>query len=537
MRAKLTKCTIFMAIPKFEDFLYPFMQHLVEKDSNKGDMVSYLADHFNVSVEEQRIKTDGGSTFQFYDRVGWSLQWLRRALFVEIPERGVWKITERGRQYMMSHKDLRESDLLGYPEFADYSGTKTSKKQIEAPKYNVTPQEFNMEQNDNWLEIVETIKPCMDTQSSYSTFYNTVVTCFRLLGWKKSKGSLITFYPSDSDVKEGLIFLNVESLNFRVPIVPLDCHNSYTEESRVAVLFKAMEEWDCIIGLLFTDAIQLFYKNKNEMDTPVCISTIQFDEKDIYGYILCNLLTFNGFSLRRLEQFCQKEFDKIPSSSNILKRIHEISSNSEYIAYVLKEYLLAEGYEEETIDSTLEKFIFRIKFNEPNSERVKPINQDRSQSSRDTAKFSIDGGATFYNKRRFVLQVIRQYIMDHPSVSYDDLEQRFPSEIISKVRGVVRPWTVVQEWIRENPDVASRYFTAPDEIITLQDGMQIVVHNQWGSHFPDFLSIAKELYEVKSNRHYDGVDEIIDEVNDSVPEDKFGIKISPDSFSRFRSNK
>ena len=111
-----------MAIPKFEDFLYPFMQHLMEKDSNKADMITALSDHFNISDEDRLLKTKGGSAYQVSDRIGWSLQWLRRALFVEIPERGVWKITQRGRDYMMSHSDLRESDLMEYPEFAEYSG-------------------------------------------------------------------------------------------------------------------------------------------------------------------------------------------------------------------------------------------------------------------------------------------------------------------------------------------------------------------------------------------------------------------------------
>lgn len=113
-----------MAIPKFEDFLFPFMMHLTDQDSNKADMVSVLSDFFNLTEEDRNLKTKGGSTPQIYDRVGWSLQWLRRAKFVEIPERGIWRITQRGRDYMKNASDLRENDLLKYPEFAEYSGRK-----------------------------------------------------------------------------------------------------------------------------------------------------------------------------------------------------------------------------------------------------------------------------------------------------------------------------------------------------------------------------------------------------------------------------
>ena len=94
-----------MAIPKFEDFLFPFMMHLTDQDSNKADMVSVLSDFFNLSEEDRNLKTKGGSTPQVYDRVGWCLQWLRRANFVEIPEKGVWRITQRGREYMKNATD------------------------------------------------------------------------------------------------------------------------------------------------------------------------------------------------------------------------------------------------------------------------------------------------------------------------------------------------------------------------------------------------------------------------------------------------
>ena len=67
--------------------------------------------------------------------------------------------------------------------------------------------------------------------------------------------------------------------------------------------------------------------------------------------------------------------------------------------------------------------------------------------------------------------------------------------------------------------------------------MQIVVHNQWGDSFPNFLAIANQLYDVTSNQPYDGVEIKTDKVSESEPEEKFGIKISADSFSKFKSKK
>ena len=48
-------------------------------------------------------------------------QYLRRALMIELPQRGVYRITQRGKDYLATHKDLRKQDLMQYPEFASYA--------------------------------------------------------------------------------------------------------------------------------------------------------------------------------------------------------------------------------------------------------------------------------------------------------------------------------------------------------------------------------------------------------------------------------
>ena len=110
-----------MAIPKFEDFLYPFLIQLKDKDVSTKEMKEALVKHFNLTDEDCSLKTRNGSAFQLNDRIGWSRQWLRRALFIEIPQRGIYRITQRGKDYLLSHNDLRQADLLKYSEFAEYA--------------------------------------------------------------------------------------------------------------------------------------------------------------------------------------------------------------------------------------------------------------------------------------------------------------------------------------------------------------------------------------------------------------------------------
>ena len=138
-----------MAIPKFEDFLYPFLIQLKNKDVSTKDMKDALVKHFNLTEEDCSLKTKSGSAFQLNDRIGWCRQWLRRALFIEIPQRGIYSITQRGKDYLQSHTDLRQEDLLQYPEYAEYAHMPVTskvdstgeKKDIEEKLGEMTPTE------------------------------------------------------------------------------------------------------------------------------------------------------------------------------------------------------------------------------------------------------------------------------------------------------------------------------------------------------------------------------------------------------------
>ncbi len=87
-----------------------------------------MADYFHLSKEDCEITTKSGAVTQFNDRIGWARQYFRRALFIDIPERGVYEITQRGLDYLNSHTDMKIENLMEYPEYASYA---TKKKTTE----------------------------------------------------------------------------------------------------------------------------------------------------------------------------------------------------------------------------------------------------------------------------------------------------------------------------------------------------------------------------------------------------------------------
>lgn len=110
-----------MAVPIFEDFLYPFLQATNSKDMSISKMRQYIIDYFHLTDEDCSLRTKSGHSTQVVDRLNWVRQYLRRALMIDIPERGVYRITQRGKDYLASHDSLRKQDLMQFPEFASYA--------------------------------------------------------------------------------------------------------------------------------------------------------------------------------------------------------------------------------------------------------------------------------------------------------------------------------------------------------------------------------------------------------------------------------
>lgn len=137
-----------MAVPKFEEFLFPFLMLIKDRDMSPKEMREGLIDYFQLTGEDCSLKTKGGTSTQINDRINWVRQYLRRALFISLPQRGIYRITSRGKEYLQSHSSLTKKDLMVYPEFSNYAtGTSiestvnaSSSEEPDAPTLTPTEQ-------------------------------------------------------------------------------------------------------------------------------------------------------------------------------------------------------------------------------------------------------------------------------------------------------------------------------------------------------------------------------------------------------------
>lgn len=116
-------------IPVFEEFMLPFLQILADgKAKNKREMDEAIAKHFNLSEEDKNMRTRGGSQTRLYDRTQWSATYLKQAKLVVSPQRGIYQITQAGKDLLQTDIKLISRDYLynNYESFRAFANRKNA---------------------------------------------------------------------------------------------------------------------------------------------------------------------------------------------------------------------------------------------------------------------------------------------------------------------------------------------------------------------------------------------------------------------------
>jgi len=198
-------------VPPFEQFLYPFLLFLKDGDVTLSDLRNKLKTHFNLTDEDLQIRTKSGTSTQFIDRIGWSRQYFRRALFIDIPHNGVYRITQRGKEYLETHNDVTIDDLMQYPEYAAFNTTRKAKSidndDIQSDVASLTPTEqleqaFESIENDLAEEILVKVM-----EQSPAFFEHLVVDLLVKMGYGGSfaDSAKVTQLSNDEGI-DGIIY-------------------------------------------------------------------------------------------------------------------------------------------------------------------------------------------------------------------------------------------------------------------------------------------------------------------------------------------
>ena len=86
-----------MAIPDFQTLMLPLLELLKDgKPVKLSEMVEIMSDKYNLTEEERNEWLPSKVQKTMYNRVAWAKQYLKNSELIESPEKGLFKITQKG---------------------------------------------------------------------------------------------------------------------------------------------------------------------------------------------------------------------------------------------------------------------------------------------------------------------------------------------------------------------------------------------------------------------------------------------------------
>jgi restriction system protein len=110
-----------VAIPDYQALMLPVLRVAEDGEAHSvADIRVRLADEFKITAEEQAQPLPSGTGKVFISRVAWAVQYLKQAGAIETVQRGVYRITERGRS-LAKNASVTVKTLSQFPEFLRFS--------------------------------------------------------------------------------------------------------------------------------------------------------------------------------------------------------------------------------------------------------------------------------------------------------------------------------------------------------------------------------------------------------------------------------
>ena len=110
-----------MAIPDFQTLMRPALRTLADGAELRVQTIrDVLAQEFGLTEAELEQRLPSGTTKTYANRVAWALSHIKGAGLIESPRRGVYRITERGRQALSETDTSNRIDLRFLSQFLEY---------------------------------------------------------------------------------------------------------------------------------------------------------------------------------------------------------------------------------------------------------------------------------------------------------------------------------------------------------------------------------------------------------------------------------
>jgi restriction system protein len=159
-----------MAIPDFQSIMLPLLKLLGDqKERTNQQIAQELSKEFNLTPEEVKVLLPSGNQQIFVNRISWAKSFLKQALLIASPQKGIYQITSRGLEILEKKPERIDVKYLcqfhEFPHFRRKRNLQQETQSNEDSQDDKTPEEYIEYGYQRVLEelstsLLEKIKEC-----------------------------------------------------------------------------------------------------------------------------------------------------------------------------------------------------------------------------------------------------------------------------------------------------------------------------------------------------------------------------------------
>ena len=195
-----------MSVPKFHEFMKPFLVILNDEKSHTiKELRNILSAEFKLTPADLSLMLPSGTQTVIYNRVQWAGTYLSKAGLVNKPSRGVFCISEQGKQVIKENPAIIDPEYLtrfeSFKEFQKTSNKENSQKSIEPETPDYTFEESFEQINNNLADdlLTEVLK------LTPVAFEKMIIDLLKKMGYGAFENSGRTTPVSDDEGIDGII--------------------------------------------------------------------------------------------------------------------------------------------------------------------------------------------------------------------------------------------------------------------------------------------------------------------------------------------
>lgn len=246
-------------------------------------------------------------------------------------------------------------------------------------------------------------------------------------------------------------------------------------EKDIEQLISYMRQLETSVGVYIGDELEVHYKVIGDGSAPDMVLSTRFVENSEHGNDFINLFKCEDFSVERIMEYLDAKKAKEIFDSNVKNLVSQLLSQANKPKWkeAIASYLLSDGVDIEVVAEAMERInvaVIPIQIKDPENVAEElfsssPIKElfpmQRQPRQRRSRKDPNSAGRYGYN-------LIRQIVEKNPGKTFEELYSIFGAK-----NHIIRPSDIPKKALH-------RWCLDEDDIITLFDGTQIAISNQWG---------------------------------------------------------